>query len=327
MSEQETNRVPNAFFWLIITSGSILHATTHMHTHFPYSDSLPFDDDEGKLLGKLKRKKVTVVGMGNVGLACVASILNQGICGSIPMIDQNKEKLEGEAKDFQHGAGFHKWMKILASTEYDVSADSDLVVVTAGAAQKPGESRLSLLERNVAILQSIIPRVLEQSPDAAIVIASNSCDIMAAVAAKIAGPSFPQGKIFGTGTNLDSSRFQTIIARSMGLDPNSIHGYIIGEHGDSSIPVWSSVRIGALPLLPSGEGPCDTLKAVHKSVVDAACDVINLKGYTNWAIGMSTANIASIEQSFRCLPAYGVCTGWKTMSFYRYPAFWREKEC
>jgi len=267
---------------------------THGTPAIPYSDGVPFEFDEGNLLGKLNRKKVTVVGMGNVGLACVAAILNQDMCGSIAMIDQNSKKLEGEAKDFQHGANFHKSTEILASSQYDVSADSDLVVITAGAAQKPGESRLNLLERNVAILQSIIPQVLEHSPDAAIVIASNPCDIMAAVASKIAGPSFPQGKIFGTGTNLDSSRFQTIIANSMGLDPNSIHGYIIGEHGDSSIPVWSSVRIGALPLLPPGEGPCDTLKAVHKSVVDAAYDVINLKGYTNWAIGMSTAHIASV---------------------------------
>lgn len=240
----------------------------------------------------MKRKKVTIVGMGNVGLGCVAAILNQDVCGSIAMIDQNKDKLEGEAKDFQQGANFHQATEIKASTEYDVSADSDLVVITAGAAQQPGQSRLALLEKNVSIMESIIPRVIEHSPDAAILIASNPCDIMAAVASKIAGPSFPQGKIFGTGTAIDSSRFQTIIANSMDLDPNSIHGYIIGEHGDSSIPVWSSVRIGAVPLLQPGEEPPETLEAVHKAVVDSAYDVINLKGYTNWAIGMSTAFIA-----------------------------------
>lgn len=267
------------------------YRTTHGTVTIPYSEGLPFEYNGS---GNLKRKKVTVVGMGKVGLGCVASILNQDMCGSIAMIDRNKENLEGEAKDFQQGAGFHNSTEILASSEYEVSADSDLVVITAGAAQKPGESRLNLLERNVAIMQSVIPQVIEHSPDAAIVIACNPCDIMTAVASKIAGPSFPQGKIFGTGTNLDSSRFQTLIANSMGLDPNSIHGYIIGEHGDSSIPVWSSVRIGALPLLPAGEEPDETLNAVHKAVVDAAYDVINLKGYTNWAIGMSTANIAKI---------------------------------
>lgn len=261
----------------------------------PYSEAVPYEKDQDTLAkSNLKRKKVTIVGMGNVGLGCVAAILNQDLCGSIAMIDQNEKKLEGEAKDFQQGADFHQSTEILASSEYDVSADSDLVVVTAGAAQQPGESRLALLEKNVGIMQSIIPKVIEQSPDAAILIASNPCDIMTAVASKIAGPSFPQGKIFGTGTAIDSSRFQTIIATSMDLDPSSIHGYIIGEHGDSSIPVWSSVRIGANPLLKPGEEPSETLKAVHKAVVDSAYDVINLKGYTNWAIGMSTAYIAKM---------------------------------
>jgi len=261
----------------------------------PYSETPSYEKDEDTpTIGTLERKKVTVVGMGNVGLGCVAAILNQDMCGSIAMIDQNKKRLEGEAKDFQQGAAFHTSTEILASSEYDVSAASDLVVVTAGAAQQPGESRLDLLKNNVGIMESIIPRIIEHSPDAAILIATNPCDIMTAIASKIAGPSFPQGKIFGTGTCLDSSRFQTIIATSMDLDPNSIHGYIIGEHGDSSIPVWSSVRIGAIPLLQPGQEPSDTLKAVHKTVVDSAYDVIDLKGYTNWAIGMSTAHIAKM---------------------------------
>lgn len=115
---------------------------------------------------------------------------------------------------------------------------------------------------------------------------------MTAIAAKLAGPSFPPGKVFGAGTCLDSSRLQSIIAASMDLDPRNVHGYIVGEHGDSSIPVWSSVRVGALPLLDPGQEPDDILKSIHKSVVDSAYDVINLKGYTNWAIGMSTAHIA-----------------------------------
>jgi L-lactate dehydrogenase len=208
------------------------------------------------------------------------------------MIDLNTKKLEGEAKDFQQGSAFHQHTTILASDKYDVSADSDLVIITAGVPQKPGESRLSLVGRNVPIMKAIIPEVLKYSPNATILILSNPCDIMTALAAKIAGPNFPQGKIFGAGTVLDSSRFQTLIATSMDLDPRNVHGYIIGEHGDSSIPVWSSVRVGALPLLEPGQEPDDTLKAIHKAVVDSAYDVINLKGYTNWAIGMVTAAMA-----------------------------------
>jgi len=201
------------------------------------------------------------------------------------MIDINATKLEGEAKDFQQGSAFHRPTCILASDKYDVSADSDLVVITAGVAQKPGESRLSLVERNAKIMKMIMPEVLKYSPNATIMVVSNPCDIMTAIAAKIAGPNFPQGKVFGAGTCLDSSRFQSLIAQSMDLDPRNIHGYIIGEHGDSSIPVWSSVRVGALPLLDPGQEADDTLKAIHKAVVNSAYDVINLKGYTNWAIG------------------------------------------
>lgn len=193
------------------------------------------------------------------------------------MIDIAKEKLEGEAKDFQQGGNFHQTTKILASDKYDICEKSDLVIITAGVAQKPGESRLSLVERNAKIMKMIMPEVLKYAPEATILIVSNPCDIMTAIAAKIAGPTFPQGKIFGAGTCLDSSRFQTLIAESMDLDPKNVHGYIIGEHGDSSIPVWSSVRVGALPLLDPGQEPDDTLKAIHKAVVDCAYDVIKLK--------------------------------------------------
>lgn len=258
----------------------------------PYAANLPQKDVSEMPLGNFNSKKVSIVGMGQVGLGCVAAIINQDICGTIAMIDIAKDKLEGEAKDFQQGSGFHQRTKIMASDKYDVSEESDLVVITAGVAQKPGESRLSLVERNARIMKMIMPEVIKYSPNATILIVSNPCDIMTAIAAKIAGPDYPQGKIFGAGTCLDSSRFQTLIAESMDLDPKNVHGYIIGEHGDSSIPVWSSVRVGALPLLDPGQEADETLNALHKAVVDSAYDVINLKGYTNWAIGMSTAYIA-----------------------------------
>lgn len=260
----------------------------------PYTSSIPQLPRDTHPLGNFNSKKVTVVGMGQVGLGCIAAILNQDICGTLAMIDiaPAAKKLEGEAKDFQQGGGFHQTTTILASSDYDVSEKSDLVIITAGVPQKPGESRLSLVERNAKIMGAIMPQVVKYSPNATIMIVSNPCDIMTALACKMAGPDYPQGKIFGTGTTLDSSRFQCLIAQSMDLDPRNVHGYIIGEHGDSSVPVWSSVRIGALPLLAPGQPVDDTLKAIHKAVVDSAYDVINLKGYTNWAIGMSVAYLA-----------------------------------
>jgi L-lactate dehydrogenase len=157
-----------------------------------------------------------------------------------------------------------------------------LVIVTAGAAQKPGESRLNLVERNISIMQNIIPKVLAFSPNAAICIVANPCDLMTAVAAKIAGPSIPPGRIFGSGTCLDSSRLRSLISKKLDLDTSAVTGYVIGEHGDTSVPVWSSVSIGGVPLLKDGQEPTKLHDDMHKEVVDSAYDVINKKGYTNW---------------------------------------------
>jgi len=164
----------------------------------PYTDSIPVtpvnDDD---VRSPLHHKKVTVVGCGQVGMAIGYAILNQTICGTIALIDMNEEKLIGEAKDLQQGSGFHENVRIVASTNMEVSAHSDLVIVTAGVAQKPGESRLSLVERNAKIMQHLIPSILAHSPNATICIVSNPCDIMTAVAAKVAGPTLPAGRLFG----------------------------------------------------------------------------------------------------------------------------------
>jgi len=238
-------------------------------------------------------KKISIVGCGQVGLAIAYSIINQGICSRLSLVDINEEKLIGEAKDLRQGSAFHHRIIIEASKDYDVTDNSDLVIVTAGAAQRPGQSRLDLIGINVRIMKFIIPEVLKYSPDAAICIASNPCDILTAVAAKIAGPDVPPGRVFGCGTALDTSRFRCLIAKTAGdIDPSSVHAYIIGEHGDSSVAVYSSIRIGGVPFLKPGEKPSKNHLDLHKEVVDSAYDVINRKGYTNWAIGLSAAHIA-----------------------------------
>ena len=166
------------------------------------------------------------------------------------------------------------------------------MIITAGAAQKPGESRLNLLERNVGIMKNIIPKVLTFSPNAAVCIVANPVDIMTAVAAKIAGPSIPPGRIFGSGTCLDSSRLRSLLSKKLDLDASAVTGYVIGEHGDSSVPVWSSVRVGGVPLLQNGQEPTPVHDSMHKEVVDSAYDVIQKKGYTNWAVGLTGSYIA-----------------------------------
>jgi L-lactate dehydrogenase len=181
----------------------------------------------------------------------------------------------------------------LDSIIQSVSQGSHLVIVTAGAAQKPGESRLNLLDRNVGIMKNIIPQVLAFSPNAAICIVANPVDIMTAVAAKIAGPSIAPGRIFGSGTCLDSSRLRSLIAKKLDLDTAAVTGYVIGEHGDSSVPVWSSVRVGGVPLLKNGQEPTALHDAMHKEVVMSAYDVIQKKGYTNWAVGLTGSFIAN----------------------------------
>jgi L-lactate dehydrogenase len=174
-----------------------------------------------------------------------------------------------------------------------VSADSHLVIITAGVAQKTGESRLSLVERNVNIMKGIMPKVLAFSPNAAICIVSNPCDVMTAIAAKIAGPSVPAGRIFGSGTCLDSSRLRSLIAKRLHVDTSAVTGYVIGEHGDSSVPVWSSVIVGGVRILNTGQHPSPVHEAMHREVVNSAYDVIAKKGYTNWAVGLTGAYIAN----------------------------------
>lgn len=148
------------------------------------------------------------------------------------------------------------------------------------------------MERNVGIMKAIVPKVLTFSPNAAICIVANPVDIMTAVAAKIAGPSIPAGRVFGSGTCLDSSRLRSLISKKLDLDASAVSGYVIGEHGDSSVPVWSSVRVGGVPLLEEGQEPTLLHEDMHREVVDSAYDVIQKKGYTNWAVGLTAAHIA-----------------------------------
>jgi L-lactate dehydrogenase len=232
-------------------------------------------------------------------------MLNQTIAGTIALVDTNPDKLLGEAKDLAQGSAFHQNVRILSDTKYSISAKSHLVIITAGVAQKPGESRLALMDRNIQIMKSIIPRVLEHSPDAAICVVSNPCDIMTAVAAKIAGPSIPPGRIFGSGTCLDSSRLRSLLAQNLNIDTQSVSGYVIGEHGDSSVAVWSSVQIGGVRVLPKGiDQPDDMFKAMHREVVESAGDVIAKKGCTNWAVGLTGAYIgkAVLNDTHQIMP-------------------------
>lgn len=204
--------------------------------------------------------------------------------------------MKGEMMDLQHGSNFLKNAKITAGKDLKVSAGSRLIIITAGVRQKEGESRLDLVQRNTDILKGLVPKLVEYSPDTTLLIVSNPCDILTYVAWKLSG--LPKNRVIGSGTNLDSSRFRFLLAQRLNVASTSMHGWIIGEHGDSSVPVWSGVNIAGIRLReinPSAglEGDTENWTECHKEVVSAAYEVIKLKGYTSWAIGLSCADLAS----------------------------------
>lgn len=240
--------------------------------------------------------KVTVVGVGQVGMACAFSILTQNVSTDVALVDVVADKLKGEMLDLQHGSAFMKNAKVKASTDYEVTAGSKLCIVTAGARQREGESRLDLVQRNTDILKFIIPQLVKYSPNTILLIVSNPVDILTYVAWKLSG--LPKHRVIGSGTNLDSSRFRFLMSQRLGVAPTSCHGWIIGEHGDSSVAVWSGVNIAGVnlrkinPAIGTDEDP-EQWNDLHKQVVESAYDVIKLKGYTSWAIGLSVAALAA----------------------------------
>ena len=239
-----------------------------------------------------KTSKVSIIGAGFVGSATTLSVVLSGLASHVVLVDVNKDKAEGEVLDIAHGAAFIKTVNIV-SGDYKDTADSDIVIITAGAGQKPGETRLDLVHKNVAIFKNIIPQVTRYSPNAVLVIATNPVDIVTWVAYKLSG--FPANRVIGTGTVLDTSRLRYYLAEEFDLDARNVHAYIIGEHGDSEFPVWSSASIGPLTFdeycKREGKNAKELKTNIHEKVKNAAYEIISRKGYTNYAIGMATRRI------------------------------------
>ncbi|XKL59239.1 hypothetical protein PGB90_000255 [Kerria lacca] len=240
--------------------------------------------------------KVSVIGCGAVGMACVFSILTQNVSSEVAIFDLNADKLKGELMDLQHGSAFLKSAKISASSDdLKITANSRVIIITAGVRQKENESRLELLQRNVEILRSMVSKLVSYSPNAVLIVVSNPVDILTYVSWKLSG--FPQNKVIGSGTNLDTSRFRFLISEKLNIAPESCHGWIIGEHGDSSVPVWSGVNVAGVTLKDvypalGTDNDKENWKEVHKNVINSAYKIIQLKGYTSWAIGLSVADLS-----------------------------------
>lgn len=237
--------------------------------------------------------RVAVVGAGNVGATFAHTLLLSGLASEIVLIDANQRKAEGEAMDLNHAVPLAQTARVWAG-DYKDSAGAIVTVITAGAAQKPGETRLDLAARNVDIFRQIVPNIVENNPNGIILVATNPVDVLAYASWKISGLS--KKRVLGSGTILDTARFRFLLSQYFGVDPRSVHAYIIGEHGDSEVPVWSAANIAGMrfPVFCEQMGlGCDqnALDQIFEQTRDAAYHIIERKGATYYAVAVGILRI------------------------------------
>lgn len=249
------------------------------------------------------RGKLVMVGAGFVGSSTAYTIMCGGLFNEIVIIDINRDKAEGDAMDMAHGVSFVKPVNVY-SGDYSDCKDADIVVITAGANQKPGETRLDLLKKNAAIFKDIIGNIMKYAPDDVILLTvSNPVDILTYIAYRLSG--LPKNQVIGSGTVLDTSRLKYMLSRHTGIDARNCHTYIIGEHGDSEVAAWSISNIAGIPMQDYAEktGKCTKkdLEEMYHAVKRAAYEIIEKKGATYYAIALAvdriTACIAGEENS------------------------------
>ena len=239
-------------------------------------------------------QKAAIIGCGFVGTSIAFSLVQKGIFSELILIDANEKKAEGEAMDLSHGLPFTKPMEIKAGGYEDI-ADCAMIIITAGANQKPGETRLDLVHKNVEIYKSIIPKIVEKNQEATLLIVSNPVDIMTYVALKLSG--YPSHKVIGSGTVLDTARLKYLLSRHLDVDSRSIHAFIIGEHGDSELAVWSAANVSGIPLnhfceLRGYFDHMESMDRIYQSVRDSAYESIEKKGATYYGVAMAVCRIA-----------------------------------
>ena len=238
-------------------------------------------------------KKVFLVGTGMVGMSFAYAALNQNLCDELVLCDINTKRAKGEAQDLNHGLAFSKTSMKISQGDYSDCGDADIVVICAGVNQKPDETRLQLLQRNLEIFKTIVTPIKESGFDGIIIVATNPVDIMARITRKLIG--FEPHKVIGTGTTLDSARLRFLLGKYIKVDPRSIHGYVIGEHGDSEFVPWSQVLVGTKPICDVIEDnshfKMKDLEDISADVRDAAYEIIEAKGATYYGIGMAICRV------------------------------------
>ena len=238
-------------------------------------------------------RKAAMIGCGFVGSASAFALMQSGLFSELVLIDANHDKAEGEAMDIAHGLPFAGQMKIYAG-DYDDIVDAAVIIVTAGAAQKPGETRLDLVNKNVNIFKSIIPEIAKRNYKGILLIVANPVDILTYTAVKLSG--LPENRVIGSGTVLDTARLKYALGEHLEVDSRSVHSFIIGEHGDSEIVAWSSTNVSGIPVNDFCElrGHFNHEEAMHRiadDVKNSAYDIIEKKGATYYGIAMSVKRI------------------------------------
>lgn len=238
-------------------------------------------------------RKAAVIGCGFVGSATAFTLMQSRLFSELVLLDVNMEKADGEAKDIAHGIPFAGQMKIYEGT-YDDAADAAIIIITAGANQKPGETRLDLVQKNTAIYQSIIPEIVKRDFGGILLIVSNPVDILTYVALKLSG--LPENRVLGSGTVLDTARLKYALGEHLGVDSRSVHSFIIGEHGDSEIAAWSSTNVSGIPLNDFCEmrghfNHDAAMDAIAEKVKNSAYEIISKKQATYYGIAMSVKRI------------------------------------
>ncbi|MFH1282414.1 MAG: L-lactate dehydrogenase [bacterium] len=263
------------------------------------------------------KPRVAIIGAGNVGIRYAYALSMSGLARQIIIVDKNKTRCEGEVMDLSHGASYFAPVDIVAGDLNDI-ADSDLIVITAGAKQLPGQTRTDLAKENTAIFRKLIPTIVKQAPDAILLVVTNPVDVLSYATYKLSGK--PAHQVIGSGTVLDSSRLRYRMAQHCTIDPHNIHAYILGEHGDSEFAAWSKAMIGGV-LLKDYCGFCHKnssckhdamLHDIFTEVKNAAYSIIKLKGETSYGIGLALVAItrAILKDEHAILPVSSLVDGY-----------------
>lgn len=244
---------------------------------------------------KVKADKVAIIGCGFVGSASAFALMQSGLFTEMVLLDANHEKAEGEADDIAHGVPFGSPIKIYAG-DYDDIADAAIIIITAGANQKPDETRLDLVHKNVSIFQSIIPEITERNFEGILLVVANPVDILTYTALKLSG--YPENRVIGSGTVLDTARLKYHLGEHLGVDSRSVHAFIVGEHGDSEIAAWSSANVSGIPLdsfceMRGHYNHVEATDRIAEEVKQSAYEIISKKGATYYGIAMSVRRICS----------------------------------